>query len=127
MRWLVAISLLCSLTYASFDDTVMRSDRFQSLVRSIRCMVCDNQSIADSQTSLARTMKLIVAEKMTAGESDEFILTYLRKRYGDDLLYNPPWMARTWLLWMLPYVIVLIVFVAICMHGPRLDTARQKD
>jgi cytochrome c-type biogenesis protein CcmH len=81
--------------------------RARALGREIRCMVCQNQSIEDSEVSLARDLRLIVRERITAGDSDGQIMAFLHARYGDFVLLKPPFAWSTAVLWATPFVAVL--------------------
>jgi cytochrome c-type biogenesis protein CcmH len=81
--------------------------RARELGRDIRCMVCQNQSIEDSEVGLARDLRLIVRERISAGDSDEQVKTFLRARYGDFVLMKPPFAWSTAALWATPVVAVL--------------------
>ncbi len=76
--------------------------RAQALGRELRCMVCQNQSIEDSDAELARDLRRIVREQVAAGHSDSDIMSYLHARYGDFVLLRPPVKPETWLLWATP-------------------------
>jgi cytochrome c-type biogenesis protein CcmH len=77
-------------------------ERARNLSRELRCMVCQNQSIDDSDAPLARDLRLLVRERLKAGDSDKQVLDFLTTRYGDFVLLNPPMNAKTFLLWVLP-------------------------
>jgi cytochrome c-type biogenesis protein CcmH len=77
-------------------------ERARNLSRELRCMVCQNQSIDDSDAPLARDLRLLVRERLQAGDSDRQVLDFLTARYGDFVLLNPPVNAKTFLLWILP-------------------------
>jgi cytochrome c-type biogenesis protein CcmH len=76
--------------------------RARSLGQELRCLVCQNQSIDDSNADLAHDLRLIVRERLVAGDSDAQVLDYLRQRYGDYVLLRPPVTPGTWLLWFGP-------------------------
>lgn len=82
--------------------------RARELGRDIRCMVCQNQSIEDSEVGLARDLRLIVRERIVAGDSDEQVKAFLRARYGDFVLMKPPFAWSTAALWATPVVAVLL-------------------
>ena len=84
------------------------SERYRELIKEIRCLVCQNQSIADSQADLATDLKREVREMIDAGKTDEEILDFLTERYGDFVLYRPPVKENTLLLWLGPGLLVLI-------------------
>lgn len=82
--------------------------RARELGRDIRCMVCQNQSIEDSEVGLARDLRLIVRERIVAGDSDAQVKAFLRARYGDFVLLKPPFAWSTAILWATPAVAVLM-------------------
>jgi cytochrome c-type biogenesis protein CcmH len=81
--------------------------RFQHLAKQLRCLVCQNQDLADSEADLAGDLRRQVFQMMRDGKSDAEIKTYLVSRYNDFVLYDPPVKAGTWLLWFGPGVLVL--------------------
>ena len=81
--------------------------RARALSKDIRCLVCQNQSIDDSNADLARDLRVLVRERLKKGDSDPDILDYLVKRYGDFVLLKPPVKASTYLLWYGPIGIFL--------------------
>jgi cytochrome c-type biogenesis protein CcmH len=83
-------------------------ERARNLGRDIRCMVCQNQSIEDSEVGLARDLRLIVRERIVAGDSDAQVKAFLHARYGDFVLMKPPFSWSTAALWATPVVAVLL-------------------
>ncbi len=82
--------------------------RARAVGREIRCMVCQNQSIEDSEVALARDLRLIVRERITAGDDDSQVKAFLHARYGDFVLLRPPFSLATALLWATPLVALLL-------------------
>lgn len=82
--------------------------RFQNLTRQLRCLVCQNQNLADSEAELAGELRKQVFDMMQSGKSDAEIKQYLVARYNDFVLYDPPVKPGTWLLWFAPGVLVVI-------------------
>ena len=82
--------------------------RARALSREIRCLVCQNQSIDESEADLARDLRLILRERIAAGDSDAQVKDFLVARYGDFVLLDPPVKPKTWLLWFGPAAILLI-------------------
>lgn len=101
--------------------------RARHLSKDIRCLVCQNQSIDDSNADLARDLRVLVRERLTAGDSDEQIMDYLVKRYGDFVLLRPPVKASTYALWYGPIVIFIlgVIGLVVFMRGRRPVTAVQ--
>ena len=82
--------------------------RARALHKQIRCLVCQNQSIDDSNADLARDLRIVVRQRISLGGSDEEVLDYLVDRYGDWVLLNPPLNIRTLALWLGPVVLLLL-------------------
>ena len=80
--------------------------RAQALEREIRCVQCQNEPIAQSTADIAVDMRLLVRERVAAGDSDAEIRAFFRQRYGDFVLFRPPWDARTWALWAAPFLLL---------------------
>src|SRR6476469_7427801 len=113
MRKLIAISTIALLAafaapaaFAVQPDEIMadpaKEARARDLSRELRCMVCQNQSIDDSEAPLARDLRLLVRERLTKGDSDQQVLSFLVSRYGEFVLLRPPLEWHTLLLWGLP-------------------------
>jgi len=80
--------------------------RAQALEREIRCVQCQNEPIAQSTADIARDMRDLVRERVAAGDSDAEIRSFFRTRYGDFVLFRPPFDSRTWILWGAPLVLL---------------------
>tara|TARA_B100000929_G_scaffold270916_1_gene241447 strand:+ start:1388 stop:1804 length:417 start_codon:yes stop_codon:yes gene_type:complete len=108
--------------------------RYHNLTAQLRCLICQNRSIAESDAPLAADLRALVATQIKAGRSDREIKQYLVDRYGAWVLYDPPFNYATWLLWLGPFVLLLIALaIALNMlrkrrprspHGRPLDRAR---
>ncbi len=109
---LFVIALLLPLCAQAIDAIPFKDraeeQRFQHLARQLRCLVCQNESLADSSADLAKDLRQEVFEQMRQGKSDAEIKTYLTDRYSDFVLYNPPLRAGTLLLWFGPLLVLLI-------------------
>jgi cytochrome c-type biogenesis protein CcmH len=99
--------------------------RARVLSRELRCMVCQNQSIDDSDAPLARDLRLLVRERLQAGDSNQQILDFLTARYGEFVLLKPPFGLHTALLWLLPAGFLLIG--AISLVALRRRSRRDLD
>jgi cytochrome c-type biogenesis protein CcmH len=82
--------------------------RAREVSQVLRCLVCQNQSIDDSNASLAKDLRVIVRERINAGDSNEQVLDYVVKRYGNYVLLKPPFQLDTALLWLLPFILMLV-------------------
>ena len=112
-RLLLFLLLLSTPALAVTSPAEMLKDpaqeaRARELSRELRCLVCQNQSIDDSDADLARDLRRIVRERIAAGDSDEAILSYLVDRYGQFVLLRPPLEPATWLLWLGPAAVLLL-------------------
>jgi len=81
--------------------------RMKNLTEQLRCLVCQNETLADSRADLAEDLRKEIREQMKAGKSDQEIIGFLTQRYGDFVLYNPPVKATTYLLWFGPFVLLI--------------------
>jgi cytochrome c-type biogenesis protein CcmH len=90
----------------AFEDPAQQA-RYEHLARELRCLVCRSETIADSNAQLAVDLRRQLRELMAAGKSDQEILQYMTDRYGDYVLYKPPVVPRTWLLWAAPALLVI--------------------
>ena len=110
---LAALALLASLpAHAVQPDEVLKDPTLEHRAREIsaelRCLVCQNQSIDDSDAPLAKDLRLIVRERLQKGDSDKAVLDYVVARYGEFVLLRPPVRPETWLLWYGPFAAVLL-------------------
>lgn len=109
--WGMAIVLGCSFTLHASEPLVFSSPeleaRFLHLTRESRCLVCQNQNLADSDAPLAADLRLEIKEMLEAGRSDDEIRKFLVDRYGDFVLYRPPVAGNSLALWLLPAVLLL--------------------
>ena len=99
---------------AGFDNFDFSGDitekRFQNIVSKLRCLVCQNESLAGSQAELAKDLRREVYDLMSSGKTDKEVIDFLVSRYGDFVLYEPPIRPSTWLLWIGPFVLFAIAF-----------------
>jgi len=86
----------------------VEEQRYMALISQLRCLVCQNQSLADSDAELAHDLRVEVYEHMQQGKSDEEVVDFLVSRYGDFVLYNPPVKPSTYLLWYGPFVLLAL-------------------
>ena len=101
--------------------------RARDLSRELRCMVCQNQSIDDSEAPLARDLRLLVRERIAAGDSDAQVIDFLVARYGEFVLLKPRLNSHTWLLWSLTPLALLAGGIALWMHGRRRDRSNAEQ
>ncbi|HRQ64640.1 MAG TPA: cytochrome c-type biogenesis protein CcmH [Xanthomonadaceae bacterium] len=118
-RLLLAWLLLPALALAAIDPLPFKDReeeaRFRNLAEELRCMVCQNQNLADSDAPLAKDLRREVFDLMRQGLSDDEIRTFLVERYSDFVLYRPPIRANTMLLWFGPALVLLVGAVAVTL------------
>jgi len=112
MRWLLTIVLLFPSLAAAEEarplaDNPQVEARLKTLAVELRCLVCQNQTLADSNAPLAEDLRREVREMIAKDMSDREIIDFLVQRYGDFVLYRPPWKASTTLLWLGPFLLLI--------------------
>ncbi len=135
MRRTCLLMLLCMAWFSpaalavdgepAFEDAALQA-RYEALTHQLRCLVCQNETIADSGATLAGDLRRELREKLAAGQTDTEILKFMTDRYGAFVLYKPPFEQRTWLLWLGPAVFLLIgagVAVRIIARRARMPMA----
>jgi cytochrome c-type biogenesis protein CcmH len=105
----------------------VKESRARDLSRELRCMVCQNQSIDDSEAPLARDLRLLVRERIAAGDSDAQVIDFLVARYGEFVLLKPRLEPHTLLLWLLPPLALAGGGVALWMHSRRRAKSATAD
>lgn len=104
-------------------NTEQESARYQKLIAELRCLVCQNQNLADSNADLATDLKNIVRQKILAGETNAQILDFMTQRYGDFVLYRPPLKSSTVLLWIGPALFILAGLIIVLAYIRRTRAA----
>lgn len=108
----LALGVMAAEAPPAADDPVLEK-RVMAISEELRCLVCQNQTIADSHAELAVDLRNQVREMLLAGKSEAEIKDYMVARYGDFVLYRPPVKATTWLLWVGPFVLLLIGLIVL--------------
>jgi len=118
IRSLLLLLLLTTSTVPHAEDTVykfkdnLQEQRYQDLINELRCLVCQNQTLADSNAELAQDLRHEVYEMIVKGGSDDTIIEFLVNRYGDFVLYRPPLKQKTWILWFGPLLMMAFALFA---------------
>jgi cytochrome c-type biogenesis protein CcmH len=120
MRFLILL-LICGNAFAQDVDR-----RVQSLANELRCLVCQNQTLADSNAPLAVDLRNQIREQLQAGKSEQDVRDFMVARYGDFVLYKPPLKATTMLLWAGPFLLLLFG-AAILFRRIRQKNAPEKE
>ena len=124
--WLLlgAVVLMCWRPAAAVEPNEMLADpaleaRAREISRGLRCVVCQNELIDESNADLAHDLRVLVRERLVAGDSDEQVVQYVVDRYGDFVLLRPPVKPETFLLWASPAILLLIAAVLIALYLRR--------
>jgi len=119
-----SFSVQARVEVQQFTDAQTEAD-YKQLINELRCLVCQNQNLADSNAELAQDMRKKVAEQLNKGSSKDEIVTYMVERYGDFVMYRPPFKSSTLLLWLGPLVFFLIAAVVVIsfMRNQKKDIA----
>ena len=123
MAAVVALGAMTATALAVLPDEVLENPllerRARDISKNLRCLVCQNQSIDDSDAELARDLRLIVRERLIAGDSDNEVIGYVVDRYGDYVLLNPPFKGTTYVLWIGPGVIAALGAMSVMVFFRR--------
>ena len=103
---LLAAVMVAGLAWTQDLSEVEVNARTDAVAKTLRCVVCQNQTINESPTPLAEDMKKLVRMRIIAGDSDDEVRAYMRDRYGDYVLMTPPFQLNTWVLWLSPFVLI---------------------
>lgn len=129
MRWLVLTFVLFAAfpAHAVQPDEILDDPKLEARAREVgkelRCLVCQNQSIDDSDADLARDLRVLVRERIVAGDSNQEVIDYVVSRYGDFVLLNPPFKLKTYALWFGPVVLIVFGVFAVFVFFRRRDGA----
>ena len=126
MRALIFVFLVFSLALPAaavepdeiLNDSVLER-RARDISKNLRCLVCQNQSIDDSNADLARDLRILVRERLVMGDSDSAVIAYIVARYGDYVLLDPPFKGSTYVLWIGPGVIFAFGLAAVALFFRR--------
>jgi len=115
---ILSFNCFAAVEYRKFSDP-QQEQSYKTLIAEIRCLVCQNQTIADSNADLAKDLRRQVYEMLQEGKSQVEIADFMTDRYGDFVLYNPPFKAKTGLLWLGPVVFLLIGLLTLILYSRK--------
>ena len=128
-KTLLVILIICSIQFFSNTSNAVEPNeilknknyelRARNISKNIRCMVCQNQSIDESNATLAKDLRIIIRKKIVEGYEDEKIYQFLTDRYGDFILLNPPFKLNTLLLWFFPIILFITGIFIIFLHNKK--------
>ena len=121
------INSLIFIVYIFFFTSVQSSEdqtKLLKVYKNLRCLVCQGQSIADSNSDFAATIKLVVQDQFSEGKSEDDVYKFLTSKYGEWIVYQPTFNKKNFLLWVLPYV--TLIFGAVIIFFLVRKTKRNK-
>lgn len=132
MKWLLLVValLIAGPAFAVQPDEILQDPvleaRARALSGNLRCLVCQNQSIDDSDAPLAKDLRILIREHLVKGETDGEIIDYVVARYGDFVLLKPRFNPSTWALWATPFVVLSIGIVALWRRRRTIEPATEQ-
>ena len=134
MRLLILILMVCSTPLKAIDtytfDNPENERRFKALSSELRCLVCQNQTISSSNADLAKDLRKQIYQMLHKGRSDREIIDFMVERYGDFVLYKPPLKATTLVLWIGPFILLIVaigVLIRLGRHHAKPSTLDERQ
>ncbi|MBI1425054.1 MAG: cytochrome c-type biogenesis protein CcmH [Gammaproteobacteria bacterium] len=136
MRQFIVFTLMCAVLVPAFAGieihqfkTPELEARYKHLTSTLRCLVCQNENLADSNAELAKQLREQIYTMLNDGSSDKEIVDYMVSRYGNFVLYSPPLIPTTYLLWIGPFVLLIfgIIIMQIAIRRNRMQKQRIDD
>jgi len=117
------IQFFLNVSYTVEPDEILENQKYElrarNISRNIRCMICQNQSIDESNAPLAKDLRILIRNKIKAGNNDKEIYKFLTDRYGDFILLKPPFDLNTLSLWFLPFIFLLLGIYIVLYHNKK--------
>ena len=126
LSFLILVSPALAVNPTEILNDPLLESRAREISKGLRCVVCQNQSIDDSDASLARDLRRVVRDRLLAGDSDKEIINYVVSRYGDFVLLKPPFKGATLFLWLSPFIFILLALLAFYSFFRRQNQAGPK-
>ena len=115
--------LISNFSFTVEPDEILKNPKYElrarNISKNIRCMVCQNQSIDESNAPLAKDLRILIRNKIKEGKKDKEIYIFLTDRYGDFILLKPPLKSSTLALWLLPFIFLIIGFFIVFHHNKK--------
>ncbi len=112
-----------NISYTVEPDEILKNQEYElrarNISRNIRCMICQNQSIDESNASLAKDLRILIRNKIKEGSNDKEIYKFLTDRYGDFILLKPPLHLNTLVLWFLPFILLALGIYIVFYHNKK--------
>ena len=106
IKYLILILIILNLSSIKAEDQI--NDLNIKITKNLRCLICQGQSVYDSDTEFANSVKILVQNKLREGQSEKEIYSYLKDKYGEWILYDPEFNKNTYFLWLLPVLMFLV-------------------
>ena len=117
------IQFFSNNSYTVEPDEILQNQkqefRARNISKNIRCMVCQNQSIDESNAPLARDLRILIRNKIKEGDNNEEIYIFLTDRYGDFILLKPPFKLSTFALWLFPFIFFIVGILIVFWHNKK--------
>ena len=129
LKFILIIITICltqlasNYSFAVEPDEILKNSKYElrarSISKNIRCMVCQNQSIDESNAPLAKDLRILIRDKIKEGNKDEEIYKFLTERYGDFILLKPPLNSKNLILWFLPFLFLILGIYVVFYHNKK--------
>ena len=120
---ILLFQIFCFSTYSIEPDEILKNNeqeiKARNIFKNIRCMVCQNQSIDDSDSPLAKDLRILIRNKIKNEENEKEIYEFLITRYGDFILLKPPFNINTFALWVLPFGFLIFGLLVVINHNRK--------
>ena len=117
------IQFFLNVSYAVEPDEILKKQEYElrarNISKNIRCMICQNQSIDESNAPLAKDLRILIRKKINEGSKDEEIYKFLTDRYGNFILLKPPFNLNTIILWFLPFIFLILGIYIVFYHNKK--------
>ena len=115
--------LISNFSFTVEPDEILKNPKYElrarNISKNIRCMVCQNQSIDESNAPLAKDLRILIRDKIKEGNKDEEIYKFLTDRYGDFILLKPPLNSKNLILWFLPFIFLILGIYVVFYHNKK--------
>jgi cytochrome c-type biogenesis protein CcmH len=115
--------LISNFSFAVEPDEILKNPKYElrarKISKNIRCMVCQNQSIDESNAPLAKDLRILIRDKIKEGNKDKEIYKFLTDRYGDFILLKPPLNSKNLILWFLPFIFLILGIYVVFYHNKK--------
>ena len=129
VKFILIITIICltqlisNFSFAVEPDEILKNPKYElrarNISKNIRCMVCQNQSIDESNAPLAKDLRILIRDKIKEGNKDEEIYKFLTDRYGDFILLKPPLNSKNLILWFLPFIFLILGIYIVFYHNKK--------